>query len=311
LPNIDGEESSACERLKLHVERSGLANSVSFWLIFRQFVHPPAVIQKWGKEGSFAAHGQSGANHLRGTPAFRCVTFLVTILITLSFTSRVAKSQILAGSPVNDNFSNAIVLTGYSLSVMGLNLMATSEPTEPAHEDHPATHSTWWRWVAPQNGVVQIKSLSNLEQPNPRGIIFLPPVYLGIYTGSQLLSCRVPLTMELTRSAPKPTSSGSLREKRTIWPRIITIQLRPRLSRLPANDYFITGSKEAILPSENEDAAGSQNVLVFPQPINLQLSSPRNCDLVLQVCQVEHRHISHVNPMRSNQICGALKFEVR
>jgi len=162
------------------------------------------MIRKWGKEGVFAQY-QPGVNSLFSELALRCVSLLVTIIATLSLSGGIGKSQILLGQPpVNDNFSDAITLTGYDLSVTSWNMWATSEPGEPAHQGHPASNSTWWRWVAPENGRAQIRSLEGLD-----------PIYVGIYTGSAL-----------TNLVPVAVDSGSI----TIW--------TPDLSSFYATTYI-------------------------------------------------------------------------
>jgi hypothetical protein len=147
------------------------------------------MIQKWGKEGIFAAQRRPGLNSLFSKLALRCVSLLVTIIATLSLSGGIGKSQILLGEPpVNDNFSNAVPLTGYSLSVTSWNMWASSEPGEPALESQPASKSTWWRWVAPEDGVAQIKNDwgETIGNPGRIGLIFIVPVFIGIYTGNEL-----------------------------------------------------------------------------------------------------------------------------
>src|SRR5262249_11340473 len=139
----------------------------------------------------------TGLNSLFSKLALRCVSLLVTIIATLSLFGGIGKSQILLGEPpVNDNFSNAIPLTGYSLSVTSWNMWASSEPGEPAHEGQPASKSTWWRWIAPEDGVAQIKNDwgETIGNPGRIGLIFIEPLFLGIYTGNELSNLvQVPL----------------------------------------------------------------------------------------------------------------------
>jgi hypothetical protein len=51
-------------------------------------------------------------------------------------------------SPSNDDFANAIMLSGFPLSIIGSNSEASLEPGEPSHFEE----SVWYRWVAPSNG---------------------------------------------------------------------------------------------------------------------------------------------------------------
>jgi len=51
--------------------------------------------------------------------------------------------------PVNDNFINAIEITGASGQITGTNVDATSEADEP---DNNPYNSLWWTWTAPATG---------------------------------------------------------------------------------------------------------------------------------------------------------------
>jgi hypothetical protein len=149
------------------------------------------VTRKREKEGIFAAQNQAGLNSSLGKFGFRSVHLLGIVAIIVAFACGIGQSQILFGPPANDNFSNAIPLTGYSLSVTSLNTLASSEPGEPAHEGQPATRSTWWHWVAPESGVAQINNFLNFGT-----VVLFPvdPVYVGFYTGNELSNLvQVPL----------------------------------------------------------------------------------------------------------------------
>jgi uncharacterized delta-60 repeat protein/uncharacterized repeat protein (TIGR01451 family) len=58
-----------------------------------------------------------------------------------------------AQAPANDNFNNAIVLSGVSGSVSGATIGASHEPGEPDHLQLGSQHSVWYRWVATGNGL--------------------------------------------------------------------------------------------------------------------------------------------------------------
>lgn len=78
--------------------------------------------------------------------------------------------------PVNDNFSNATLLTTTTnVSVLVTNVVASKEPGEPKHAGNNGGHSVWWKWVAPSNGVVVI---------NTTGSTF--NTLLGVYTGTSV-----------------------------------------------------------------------------------------------------------------------------
>ena len=56
--------------------------------------------------------------------------------------------------PANDNFADALLLTGSSGNVIATNLFATKEPGEPNHAGNAGGASLWFRWVAPGGGSV-------------------------------------------------------------------------------------------------------------------------------------------------------------
>jgi subtilisin-like proprotein convertase family protein len=77
--------------------------------------------------------------------------------------------------PANDNFSNRITLTGANPVGTGNNFGATMERGEPDPSGGitGVTHSVWWSWVAPGNGLVRL---------NADGSSF--ETFVNVYTGS-------------------------------------------------------------------------------------------------------------------------------
>lgn len=53
---------------------------------------------------------------------------------------------------LNDNFADAVQLTGESGEVIGSNQDATRETDEPLHAEETGASSVWYRWRAPRNG---------------------------------------------------------------------------------------------------------------------------------------------------------------
>jgi hypothetical protein len=80
-------------------------------------------------------------------------------------------------APANDNFANAAVLTGSSVTVTGNNTAATKEPGEPNVMGNLGGKSVWYAWTATSNGTVQI---------NTKGSDF--DTMLGVYTGAAVSS---------------------------------------------------------------------------------------------------------------------------
>ena len=84
--------------------------------------------------------------------------------------------------PVNDFFTNATTLVGFSGAVAGDNILATVEPNEPQpglpFGGVPAS-SVWYRWVAPADGIAVFDTLASANQ--------LDTVLLA-YDGTNLLT---------------------------------------------------------------------------------------------------------------------------
>jgi hypothetical protein len=58
--------------------------------------------------------------------------------------------------PINDNFTNALVLEGSMAETTCTNYSASVEPGEPAHDGLGPSRSVWWRWTAPADGIVEV-----------------------------------------------------------------------------------------------------------------------------------------------------------
>ncbi len=79
--------------------------------------------------------------------------------------------------PVNDNFINAIEITGTSGQITGTNADATREAGEPSDN---VDYSVWWRWTAPVSGEYVFDTTGSKFN-----------VVLAVYTGSAIkaLTC--------------------------------------------------------------------------------------------------------------------------
>jgi hypothetical protein len=78
-------------------------------------------------------------------------------------------------APPNDNFVNAIALSGTSAITNGYNTNATSEVSEPAHAGFAATDSIWYTWTAPAAGSTTIDTFGSAIDTR-----------LAIYTGASV-----------------------------------------------------------------------------------------------------------------------------
>ena len=82
--------------------------------------------------------------------------------------------------PTNDNFANAIAVTGTNFTVHGTNVNATIEPGEPNHAHQPGGKSVWWTWQAPATGYATLSTLGSLSSVVSGELDTL----LGVYRGS-------------------------------------------------------------------------------------------------------------------------------
>lgn len=67
--------------------------------------------------------------------------------------------------PPNDNFANAIELSGFTVTAQGTNLTATWElgewlplQIEPQQTDATGGQTVWWSWIAPTNGYLSLST---------------------------------------------------------------------------------------------------------------------------------------------------------
>jgi Ca2+-binding RTX toxin-like protein/methionine-rich copper-binding protein CopC len=79
------------------------------------------------------------------------------------------KTEVVA--PANDNFADAIVLSGVPVSTTGTNVGSTGEVGEPAQQG--TLNSVWWSWTAPSSGTFQVDT---------EGSTF--DTYLSVFTGN-------------------------------------------------------------------------------------------------------------------------------
>ncbi|MBI4661925.1 MAG: hypothetical protein HY735_24145 [Verrucomicrobia bacterium] len=81
--------------------------------------------------------------------------------------------------PGNDDWANAMKLTGLDVTVSSSNREATKEPGEPEHAGNRGGKSVWWTWTAPVNCSVRLST---------EGSAF--DTTLSVYTGDSLGALR-------------------------------------------------------------------------------------------------------------------------
>jgi hypothetical protein len=84
-----------------------------------------------------------------------------------------------AAPPSNDAFAGARNISGPNGSVTGTSVEATREAGEPTPGGATFSRSIWYRWVAPQDGIV---SFDTIGSTTPGGAVL--DTVLGIYTGN-------------------------------------------------------------------------------------------------------------------------------
>ena len=100
------------------------------------------------------------------------VTGVNPLVLTLTSNVNVTANFVLPPPP-NDNFANAIVLSGSVINTNGTNANATKEAGEPNHANNAGGKSVWWMWTAPATGTATISTIGSLFDTT-----------LGVYTGS-------------------------------------------------------------------------------------------------------------------------------
>ena len=83
-------------------------------------------------------------------------------------------------APGNDDFANRATLTGTSFSTNAANVNASAEANEPNHAGRTATKSLWWKWTAPADGRVTIRTAGSSID-----------TVLAVYTGASLATLSV------------------------------------------------------------------------------------------------------------------------
>ena len=112
---------------------------------------------------------------MRGRGWHACVLRIMKqLLCVITLTGPVLFSVIPASAaPANDNFGNAIPLSGLIVTTTGSNVGASKEPSEPNHGGSSGGASVWWTWTAPDNGLTTIDTFGSSFD-----------TLLGVYVGT-------------------------------------------------------------------------------------------------------------------------------
>ena len=99
---------------------------------------------------------------------------VASALVDLELTVRDARLAAPRG-PVNDAFGDALLLDGVSGRVTATTVGASTEPEEPDHAGVGGGGSLWWRWTAPESGLVSFDSYGSVIE-----------TALAVYVGERL-----------------------------------------------------------------------------------------------------------------------------
>jgi hypothetical protein len=84
--------------------------------------------------------------------------------------------------PPNDDFTNATLLSGLTVTTNGSNLGATLEPGEPRFPDTNCIETSWWKWTAPETRQMTI----NVSGQTADFFNMAFAVDFAIYTGNSI-----------------------------------------------------------------------------------------------------------------------------
>ena len=180
------------------------------------------------------------------------LTILATSLGKANHTNTV--TYVVLAPPVNDDFTNRIVLTGISNDVIASNVAATKEAGEPG-EPNAGGRTLWWSWTAPASGWLTASTVGSTFD-----------TILTVYTGNDLtnlsqiaVSTRnywLDDTMDATSELNCPVTAGTTYQVAVDGFRNAVGDVVLRLthfSQPPPNDNF---ADRATLTGTNITAAG-------------------------------------------------------
>ncbi len=160
-------------------------------------------------------------------------------------------SAVLVGvtGPANDNFANAVELTGVSDTKTGSNTDATKETGEPDHAGNTGGKSVWWKWTVPETGYFSFDTAGSDFD-----------TLLSVYTGSSLDG----LTEAAANNDVKAESSGDLDNPDDKTSRVTFYAEQGKLLYIAVDGYGLTSgnitlkwAKEVLLTNDKfADANG-------------------------------------------------------
>jgi Lysyl oxidase/Immunoglobulin I-set domain len=156
----------------------------------------------------------------------------------------------------NDNFTNAIVVTGPTGGFSGSNVGATKESGEPTHEafGNAGGASIWYRWTAPSNmnAVVSTEG-SSID------------TVLAVYTGSSVNGLS-----PIVRNDDRGTNANSLRDKTSLtnFPALAGVTYRIAIDGYARGDVAQGAIQFNLNPAWNDNFARPVQVSGFTGSIS-------------------------------------------
>lgn len=112
---------------------------------------------QWRRNGSILS-GQTAATLAFGSAQIAdTAVYSVTVSNSFGSTTSTGASLTVLPIPPNDHFANSEVISGASSTVVGTNVAATGEPSEPSG----SLSSIWYRWTPTASGRAQIDTIGS------------------------------------------------------------------------------------------------------------------------------------------------------
>ena len=112
---------------------------------------------------------------LQSQVTFAAVAGVTYHIMVDGYASAVGTVVLNVAPPGNDDFANALTLSGPFGQTNGYNIGASKEATEPAHASDVGGHSIWFKWTAPSSGPVDLTTAGSDFDST-----------LGVYTGTDV-----------------------------------------------------------------------------------------------------------------------------
>ncbi len=140
------------------------------------YISSSPVTLQWSFNGTAISGATDSTLTLTNIQPANAGVYSVRITNSTSFAEATVGTLTVLTPPANDNFANAVSVSGLTGTINGTNVNATGETGEAIHWNLSGTASSvWYRWTAPATGLASIDTVgSSLD------------TILAVYTGSTL-----------------------------------------------------------------------------------------------------------------------------